>query len=218
MRRIVRLTHRYLSFFISIQLLLWTVSGIYFAFNKIEEVRGEQYRLENNFSADLSKINFSLDNATNIKIFDRLGEQIIFANVGKNKYLNVDGIEVAKIGPDDSIKIVEQRTTLKPIESIEINRNQIGSEYRGRPLPLYKVLAENDLQEKINAYVNPYSGEIVAIRSDQWRSWDLMWGFHIMDWRERDNIDNILLKVFSILALVSSLTGVVLFFRSKRSQ
>jgi len=39
-----------------------------------------------------------------------------------------------------------------------------------------------------------------------------------MDWRERDNIDNILLKVFSILALVSSLTGVVLFFRSKRSQ
>ena len=89
MRRIVRLTHRYLSFFISIQLLLWTVSGIYFAFNKIEEVRGEQYRLENNFSADLSKINFSLDNATNIKIFDRLGEQIIFANVGKNKYLNI---------------------------------------------------------------------------------------------------------------------------------
>ncbi|MBA4730014.1 MAG: hypothetical protein ACJ0F8_00315 [Gammaproteobacteria bacterium] len=218
MRRIVRLTHRYLSFFISIQLLLWTVSGIYFAFNKIEEVRGEQYRLENNFSADLSKINFSLDNATNIKIFDRLGEQIIFANVGKNKYLNIDGIEVAKIGPDDSMKIVEQSTTLKPIESIEINKNQIGSEYRGRPLPLYKVLAENDQQEKINAYVNPYSGEIVAIRSDQWRSWDLMWGFHIMDWRERDNIDNILLKVFSILALVSSLTGVVLFFRSKRSQ
>jgi len=25
--------------------LLWTVSGIYFAFNKIEMVRGEQYRL-----------------------------------------------------------------------------------------------------------------------------------------------------------------------------
>ena len=41
----IRKIHRYLSIFIAIQLLLWTVSGIYFAFNKIEMVRGEQYRL-----------------------------------------------------------------------------------------------------------------------------------------------------------------------------
>ena len=40
-----------------------------------------------------------------------------------------------------------------------------------------------------------------------------MWGFHIMDWVERDNIDNLLLKIFSILALVSSITGVLLFFK-----
>ena len=40
----VRKIHRYLSIFIAIQLLLWTISGIYFAFNKIELVRGEQYR------------------------------------------------------------------------------------------------------------------------------------------------------------------------------
>ena len=41
----IRKIHRYLSIFIAVQLLLWTVSGIYFAFNKIEMVRGEQYRL-----------------------------------------------------------------------------------------------------------------------------------------------------------------------------
>ena len=34
-----------------------------------------------------------------------------------------------------------------------------------------------------------------------------------MDWVERDNIDNLLLKIFSILALVSSITGVLLFFK-----
>ena len=43
----IRFFHKYLSLIISIQLLLWTVSGIYFAFNKIELVRGEQYLLEN---------------------------------------------------------------------------------------------------------------------------------------------------------------------------
>jgi len=40
-----------------------------------------------------------------------------------------------------------------------------------------------------------------------------MWGLHIMDWKERDNISNILLKIFSILALVSSITGIMLFFK-----
>ena len=39
----IRTFHKYLSLAISIQLLLWTVSGIYFAFNKIELIRGEQY-------------------------------------------------------------------------------------------------------------------------------------------------------------------------------
>ena len=37
--------HRYIGLLIAVQLLLWTVSGIYFSFNKIENVRGEQYRV-----------------------------------------------------------------------------------------------------------------------------------------------------------------------------
>ena len=217
MRKIIRLTHRYLSFFIAIQLLLWTVSGIYFAFNKIEEVRGEQYRLPLNFNADLNNLNLVIQDASNIKVLNRLGETIISANNGKNLYFDLNGNRITKLKLADSLKIFEQNTTLQPIESMQIDNNQIGSEYRGRQLPLHKVIAENSNKEKINVYVNPYSGEIVAIRSNQWRSWDLMWGFHIMDWNERDNIDNLFLKVFSILALVSSITGVILFFRSKRS-
>tara|TARA_B100000963_G_scaffold273973_1_gene242200 strand:- start:492 stop:1145 length:654 start_codon:yes stop_codon:yes gene_type:complete len=217
MRKIIRLTHRYLSFFIAVQLLLWTISGIYFAFNKIEEVRGEQYRLPQNFNADLNNLNLVIEDASNIKVLNRLGETIISANNGKNQYFDLSGNIVNKIKLVDSLKIVEQNTTLQPIESVEINDNQIGSEYRGRLLPLHKVTAENSIKEKINVYINPYSGEIVAIRSNQWRSWDLMWGFHIMDWTERDNIDNLFLKFFSILALISSITGIILFFRSKRS-
>ena len=43
MVRSSRKIHKYLSLAISIQLLLWTVSGIYFSFNKIEDVRGNLY-------------------------------------------------------------------------------------------------------------------------------------------------------------------------------
>ena len=69
---------------------------------------------------------------------------------------------------------------------------------------------END---ENNVYVDAISGQEVAIRSEQWRLWDLMWGLHIMDWETRDEINNLLLKLFSVLALISSLTGVFIFFR-----
>ena len=55
MKLSIRNIHKYLSFFISLQLLLWTVSGIYFSFNKIELVRGEQYRLPSSFSLNLDQ-------------------------------------------------------------------------------------------------------------------------------------------------------------------
>ena len=111
MRKIIRLTHRYLSFFIAIQLLLWTVSGIYFAFNKIEEVRGELYRLPLNFNADLNNLNLVIKEASNIKVLNRLGEIIISANNGKNLYFDLNGNRITKLKLADSLKIVEQNTT-----------------------------------------------------------------------------------------------------------
>jgi len=76
----------------------------------------------------------------------------------------------------------------------------------------------NKESEEINVYLDPFSEEIVAIRSNQWRIWDFMWGIHIMDWNERDNIGNIFLKVFSILALLSALSGIYLFFVTNKRQ
>ena len=81
---------------------------------------------------------------------------------------------------------------------------------------MYKIEALSKEDEKINIYLDPYTQEIVAVRSNQWRIWDFMWGIHIMDWEERDNISNIFLKVFSILALLSAISGIYLFFTTNK--
>jgi uncharacterized iron-regulated membrane protein len=214
MKFIVRNTHKYLSFFISIQLLLWTVSGIYFAFNKIENVRGEQYRLNQPTDILLGELSFNIPDAIDINIKKRLGDTIVIASTKSGmRYLDTNGNPLNHITSDEAMAIVEQATTLQPQRVEQVNDSSRGSEYRGRALPIYRVITKNANDAEINVYVNIYSGDISAIRSVQWRIWDLMWGFHIMDWVERDNIDNILLKIFSILALVSSLTGVLLFFK-----
>ena len=168
--------HRYIGLLIAVQLLLWTVSGIYFSFNKIENVRGEQYR------------------------------------VSKTETLKVDSLKLEKLDLESAMQIIEEETILQP-QTIEIiEEPKRGSEYRGRNLPLYKAVSLSNEGKEINVYQDPFTGEIVAIRSAQWRIWDLMWGLHIMDWVDRENIDNLLLKVFSFLALLTSISGITLFF------
>ena len=194
----VRKIHRYLSIFIAIQLLLWTVSGIYFAFNKIEMVRGEQYRLP-------------LE--TEYRIFKRLGQEIIETNEnGLKTYLShPDKLPVKNLSPEEAITIAKQKISLIPIEVSLIEKEERGVEYRGRRLPIYKI--STDTKDDINIYLDPITGDIAAIRSDSWRAWDLLWALHLMDYQDRDNINNILLKIFSVLALISSITGIILFFK-----
>ena len=170
-----RKIHKYLSLAISIQLLLWTVSGIYFSFNKIEDVRGSQYLKP---------------------------KEVIETTKG------------IKIEAQQASTLVVEKTYLTPKAVIEITEEESGAEYRGRSLPLYKIETISEDSKEINVYVDPFSKEIVAVRSNQWRIWDFMWGIHIMDWDERDNIGNMFLKIFSILALLSALSGIYLFFTS----
>ncbi len=195
-KRFVRNFHRYLSIFVSIQLLLWTISGIYFAYNKIELVRGEQYRLPKDIE---------------YRIFDRLGISIIETiEEGKKTYQTYpEGNVVEPITKEEAIKITSQKTTLNPVNVSLVTELYSGAEYRGN-LPVYKVTT--DTKDSINVYVGYMTGDIRSIRSDSWRIWDFLWSLHIMDYRERDNINNILLQILSVLALVTSVSGITLFF------
>ena len=214
MKFLVRNTHKYLSILISIQLLLWTISGIYFAFNQIELVRGEQYRLPQAFSVDLSKVNLVLDSVNSIQVARRFGEEILIVlREAGIEYLNLEGVALEKLSKTQATSIVSAATSLTPLAVEEIIDPEPGSEYRGRNLPLFKVITQDQENDEINVYIDAISGQVVAIRSEQWRLWDLMWGLHIMDWETRDEINNWLLKLFSVLALISSLTGVFIFFR-----
>ena len=132
-----------------------------------------------------------------------------------NKPVLKNNLQLEKLDLESAMQIIKEGTILQP-QTIEIiEEPKRGSEYRGRNLPLYKVVSVTEDNEEINVYQNPFSGEVVAIRSTQWRLWDLMWGLHIIDWFDRDNIGNIWLKIFSFIALFTSLSGITLFFYRK---
>ena len=214
MKHLIRKIHKYLSVLISIQLLLWTISGIYFAFNQIELVRGEQYRQDDKVSIDLSRVDLKVLDADSIRFIERLdAPALVVKKDNEIQYLDLMGNPLDKLSLQEVQSIVGSSTTLRVLGAEEVLIPEPGAEYRGRPLPLYRVRSVNDEDEEINVYVAGFSGEVVAIRNEQWRIWDLMWGLHIMDWEERDDFNHWLLRVFSVLALISSVTGLFLFVR-----
>ena len=108
MRPLIRKIHKYLSLFISIQLLLWTVSGIYFAYNKIELVRGEHLR-----NQKIEELSFNLKDlpeiqAKSINIFMRMDQPIIKIDTTSGiSYLNQDGSLASQISLNEALIIVK---------------------------------------------------------------------------------------------------------------
>ena len=218
MNRSIRAIHKYFSLIVSIQLLLWTVSGIFFAFNKIELIRGEGYMLVKDKISFFKSPEFEIQSSDIVTVMKRLDKTVFIVKDGEDaKYLNFRGQEIEKLSYEQSREIVKAMTRLTPTNVYEINQKVAGSEYRGRALPLYRITSYDENNKEINVYLNPYSGKIEAIRTLSWRIWDFLWGLHIIDWSERDNINNIFLQIFSLLALISSITGIILFFRTVRS-
>ena len=115
---------------------------------------------------------------------------------------------------NEVINIVQSETNLEPINVVLINTPLTGSEFRGRDLPLYKVNVSKP--KKGIVYIDPLTGEIVAVRTKLWRAWDFLWSLHIMDYRERDDFSHNLIRVFAILGLLTVLSGMLLWYYSSK--
>lgn len=216
MNRLLRKAHTYLGLAVSIQLLLWTVSGIYFAFNDIDDIRGSQYLVDQPTRAFTIDQPQQFPSAKQLSYFYRLEQLLVSVETDSGTEIyQPDGSAVEPLSSAQAKMLVSERTRLMPVEVSSITEAEVGAEYRGRDLPLYRVSAR-DAEGLVNVYVDPRSGAIVAIRSDAWRTWDLLWGLHIMDWKARDDFGNIFLRFFSILALISALSGILLYVKMRR--
>jgi hypothetical protein len=125
------------------------------------------------------------------------------------KWLSLSGDPLPALTRDQALAVGSLRTDLAPDTAEWVDSGPLAAEYRGRPLPLWKVYSSLDASTV--AYLHVSSGEVVAIRNTAWRWWDFLWSLHIMDYDDRDTIGTLLLKVFSVLALVTAVAGIVLF-------
>jgi|TARA_R110001583_G_scaffold106923_6_gene255426 hypothetical protein len=68
--------------------------------------------------------------------------------------------------------------------------------------------------ENIKAYVSIKDGSFQTIRHRNWRWFDFLWMTHTMDYQGRDNFNTFLLRAFSLLGLITVLSGFTLWYIS----
>ena len=217
----IRKTHRYLGLFLGVQFLFWTISGLYFSWTDIDEIHGDQFKnlayqpkAFNNLISP-SQLNVS-DGIKAIELRDINNTPYYWVNKA-HLYNAVNGSLKTNITKEEALFIA--KLNLKndlDIETIE-QVTEVGKhhEYRERMLPAYVISYQTD--ESLKAYVSINDGKFQAVRHRSWRWFDFLWMTHTMDYESRDNINTIVLRTFSLLGLITVLSGFLLWYTSSTS-
>lgn len=225
----VRKSHRWLGIVLAVQFLAWTISGLYFSWTDIDEIHGDHLRAFPEQTLDLSdvelispeQLEFEESGLSSISDVELLNtrERITYLVSGVNvkgktiqKLFNAVSGEVMKeISKADAQRASEELYLGEgAIKSVNyLTKTSKSHEYRGGALPAWQIVFDDEDQTRF--YLSATTGKLQKVRTTSWRWFDWLWMTHIMDYDERADINNLLLRIFSVAGLVTVLSGMVLF-------
>lgn len=224
-RRSIHALHRWLGLALGVQVLIWMTSGVVMSLLPIEHVRGET-AIAYDAPVALEVGNY-FPPAGVVSQIDGAYQATLKSWFGRDVYVVTGASETAIFDADTGER-------LSPISKEEARRAAL-ADFAGEGEIDKLVLLNNPPREAGNAgplwraefsdrdetrlYISPHTGVVVARRNRVWRFYDFFWMLHIMDYRERENFNNPLVRSFAITGLLFALSGfalVVLRLRSGR--
>lgn len=217
----IRKIHRYLGIFLGIQFLFWTVSGMYFSWTDIDEIHGDQFKKEkpvfHSFNNLISPD--SLENKPEIRTLQlrEIDNKAYYWVNNRQLYDAQNGKIKNGISKKEALAVAGRymRNNLQVKDIQRIDKIDKHHEYRERLLPAYVISYKHP--EAIKAYVSVNDGAFQTVRHRSWRWFDFLWMTHTMDYEGRDNINTFVLRAFSLLGLITVLSGFLLWYVSSSS-
>ncbi|MBQ4802823.1 hypothetical protein J8L88_08185 [Aquimarina sp. MMG015] len=213
----IRKAHRYLGVFLGIQFLMWTVSGLYFSWTDIDEIHGDQFKNEiiPVVHSNLLKLDstFSLPAVSSLELRTIAGHPFYWVN--DSVLINArSGKLKSKISKEEALKIasVHMRSDLEVTSVDFIDKVGKHHEYRGRSLPAFVINYNHP--DNVKVYISALDGSFQRVRHQSWRWFDFLWMTHTMDYEGRDDFNTKVLRVFSLLGLITVLSGFLLWYVS----
>ena len=214
----IRKVHRYLGIFIGIQFIMWTVSGLYFSWTDLDEIHGDHFKKHHPEQASFndlkgpSELSPELE-ITSIDLQEISGEPYYFIN-GEVLINARTGEKLDEINEEDALSIASRymKDELKVTGVERITETGKHHEYRENLLPAYVISYDTD--ENLKAYIGATNGSFRTVRHRDWRWFDFLWMTHTMDYEGRDDFNNLALRSFSLLGLITVLSGFLLWYIS----
>ncbi len=240
----IRKSHRWLGVFLGIQFVLWTIGGLYFSWSNMDEIHGDFQKKEAPLlSSNISLVSPSfvlneikkvhrIDSVVSIQLIEILGKPfyqircisaIHHTNTqhhiaeAMNHLANAEtGALRGPLSKAEAIEIAKERFigNAKIISVDYLTSTNAHHEYRENVLPAYAVRFEDP--SKTTVYIATELGTVQKFRNEKWRVFDFLWMMHTMDYEGRDYFGNWALRIFSILGLITVLSGFLLFFISSK--
>ena len=214
----IRKAHRYLGIFIGIQFVMWTISGLYFSWTDLDEIHGDHFKKHHPEQSSFEELKSPSELApalaiSSIDLQEISGKPYYFLN--SEVLMNArTGEKLEEISEEDALSIARRymKAELEVAGIDKITETGKHHEYRGNLLPAYVISYKGD--ENLKAYIGAANGSFRTVRHRDWRWFDFLWMTHTMDYEGRDDFNNMLLRSFSILGLITVLSGFLLWYIS----
>lgn len=217
----IRKVHRYLGLFLGVQFLLWTISGLYFSWTNIDDIHGDYYKnLEYQpraFDSLISPTSLSIKAPIKtIEIKDIDKQPYYFINK-KELYHALTGQKKNELTKEEALYVASNymKQGLEVVSLEKITKTGKHHEYREKLLPAYVITYKTD--DNLKAYVSITDAKFQTVRHQSWRWFDFLWMTHTMDYEGRDDFNTTVLRVFSLLGLITVLSGFLLWYVSSPS-
>lgn len=208
--------HKWAGLVLGVQVLLWFASGLFMALFPIDEVRGPHLAEKATWSlSDVTVIPIEIamtayeGELTGASLTSIAGE-LSYALIGDKgrQLINArTGTAWEPIG-ENAIRLAAGKYYKGEGKIVSLRRlTETPKEYR-RPPPVWKI--EYDDSSRTRLYLDAETAELRAVRTRLWRVYDFMWMLHIMDYDTRDNFNSWWLRLAAFLALLFSISGLML--------
>jgi len=226
---LIRRTHKWLALVVGVQALLWTLTGFYMVAVHIDIIHGDDLvrsPVAQPFDLDglaaPSKVVAAAPGASEIALRNFAGRRVWRAETPEGARL-FDARTAELLPPLNEAQIREAARRIYTgdgkIVSVRL-LTKAPQEMQARKPPYWQV--EFAGWNRPTLYLSPQTGELISRRHALWRVFDFAWMLHIMDYDERTDVNNPLLRVATWSAFAMAATGAWLliwsFPRRKRKK
>lgn len=223
---LARATHKWLGLFVAIQAVLWTLGGLYMTVIHLDIIHGDrlvrpppQVPMTLSGLVEPARLAHSAPGLKSARLETQLGRPVYVVEAADGKAL-FDAQTGEKLSPLGRAAAEARAKALFTERGAVVSADYLTKaplELQRRPVPVWRIEFEGAWHPTF--YISPFTGELVARRHDLWRAFDVVWMFHIMDYDDRADVNNVLLRGFTWLTVVASATGgwlLVYSFRRRR--